>query len=220
MTLMPFTPHLEEEDIEIPTDASMLSFAMLARQTTDAPVDIVNFPNESDSIGHDMLIKHFSELGFERDSDQVRYLGNGIPVELDLTNANDLLPPLACVLALGQGGALIGFGHARFKESDRVQRTFDVMKDFGLIARLVGNKIVIDGGQSLSTPSHIVKTYDDHRIQLTAIHLALGCDSRVMVEGKETYAVVDEYAIQRLMDHGIKIETTVVPSTMASKMMV
>ena len=52
-------------------------------------------------------------------------------------------------------------------------------------------------GPTISQPDGLVQTYGDHRMQMTALVLAMGCPSTVLVEGSELHEVADPEAVQR-----------------------
>ena len=48
-------------------------------------------------------------------------------MDLDLRDCNDLLPALSAYLAMGPGGRIRNAAHARFKESDRISKTVEMI---------------------------------------------------------------------------------------------
>ena len=94
------------------------------------------------------------------------------PLDIDLRDANDLLPPLAALLAIGSGGRLRNASHARYKESNRIRRSVELLSQFGLKIEEMEDGIQCVGGQSPVEPSSIVDVHGDHRLSMTAICLA------------------------------------------------
>lgn len=161
----------------IPSDASMMAFAKLAN------LDVENQPIGDDSIGHDI----WGQVG-----------------EFDLTDANDLITPLAAYLALGDGGKIIGAKHATFKESNRIKCTASLLSEFGLVAEIAEDGLIIKGGQTPSQPIGVVNTFGDHRIQMTAILLA----SRVgaTIDNSRIHEIAWPSYLQQLEDLGLQFE--------------
>ena len=93
-------------------------------------------------------------------------------LDIDLRDANDLLPPLAAFLATGPGGRLRNASHARHKESNRIRRSVELLSQFGLIIEEMDDGIQCVGGQSPVKPSSIIDVHGDHRLSMTAICLA------------------------------------------------
>ena len=143
--------------IEIPSDRSLESFAILFGLVHNVEINVMNRPSDEDSLGAEIL-----KLLDEAES----------PIEIDLRDANDLLPPLAAILALGVGGDIIGAPHARFKESNRIEKTVELLASFGILAHANEEGVSVNGGQNISCPSSIVNTHGDHRLWMTAACLA------------------------------------------------
>jgi 5-enolpyruvylshikimate-3-phosphate synthase len=91
---------------------------------------------------------------------------------IDLRDANDLITPLAAAMAIGGGGVIMGASHAQFKESNRIGRTVEMLAAYSIEVEATTDGLRISGGQNPTTPIHIVPTFGDHRMQMTAIILA------------------------------------------------
>jgi 3-phosphoshikimate 1-carboxyvinyltransferase len=140
---------------------------------------VSNQPEESDSIGHSM------ENSMLRDS-------------------NDLITPMAAWLALGEGGTITGAHHATLKESNRIIKTVEMLSQFGITSTASTDGIKLEGGQVPRRPESIVKTYGDHRIQMTAIILASICGGTV--EGASLHQVAWPSYLQQLKNCGLRFE--------------
>ena len=124
-------------------------------------VEVTNLPSDEDSLGAEILAA-FASIQPQTDGE----------ITLDLRDANDLLPPVAAILALGTGGTITGAQHARHKESNRIEKTAELLAQFGLIAIPTADGLKIDGGQIPNAPNELVKTHADHRLWMTAACLA------------------------------------------------
>ena len=197
------------ERYSIPGDASMAAFSLLACTALGRDVELVGWPKAEDAIGHEVLHEKAKALGIEWDSSTLTNIDAEGPVDLDLRDANDLLPPLAAVLALNQGGVLKGAAHAAYKESNRLSRTAEILHQFGMKAEVTTDGLLIEGGQKPSTPKRPVETHDDHRLFMTAVLLASKCGGDIV--GQTLHLVADEPFIDRLKVAGIGVERVTLP---------
>jgi 3-phosphoshikimate 1-carboxyvinyltransferase len=92
--------------------------------------------------------------------------------EVDLRDASDLITPAAVWMALGEGGRISGIPHARGKESDRILRTVELLKAFGMNAEETKDGLEIPGNQTPKPPNEPVQTHMDHRLAMVAMILA------------------------------------------------
>ena len=144
-----------------------------------AGLDVQNAPEVTDSIGHDLDNK------FLRDS-------------------NDLITPMAAWLALGEGGTISGAKHAAFKESNRIMKTAELLAKFGITSSISDDGITVPGGQNPIRPKGIVETFDDHRIQMTAILLASICGG--IIEGANLHKVAWPSFLEQLINLGLNVK--------------
>ena len=197
------------EQYSIPGDASMAAFSLLACTALGRNVELTGWPKAEDAIGHEVLHEKAKALGIEWVSSTLTNIDAEGPVDLDLRDANDLLPPLAAVLALNQGGVLKGAAHAAYKESNRLNRTAEILHQFGVKAEVTEDGLLIEGGQNPSTPNRPVETHDDHRLFMTAVLLASKCGGDIV--GQTLHLVADEPFLDRLKAAGIGVERVTLP---------
>ena len=197
------------EKYSIPGDASMAAFSLLACTALGRNVELAGWPKAEDAIGHEVLHEKAKALGIEWVSSTLTNIDAEGPVDLDLRDANDLLPPLAAVLALNQGGVLKGAAHAAYKESNRLNRTAEILHQFGMKAEVTEDGLLIEGGQNPSTPNRPVETHDDHRLFMTAVLLASKCGGDIV--GQTLHLVADEPFLDRLKAAGIGVERVTLP---------
>ena len=203
------TPLRGFSEYTIPGDASMAAFAMLACSGSKRDVDLIGWPGKKDAIGHEILEEHAPSLGINWNQSKLSKIEANKSLDLDLKDANDLLPPLAAVLSLNKGGRLKGAAHAAFKESNRLRRTADVLAQFGMTAEVNNDGLTIQGGQRPQRPEKPVQTYEDHRLFMTAVLLASACGGDVV--GQSLHLVADEPFIERLITSGVGIEQISLP---------
>ena len=197
------------EQYSIPGDASMAAFSLLACTALGRNVELTGWPKAEDAIGHEVLHEKAKALGIEWVSSTLTNIDAEGPIDLDLRDANDLLPPLAAVLALNQGGVLKGAAHAAYKESNRLNRTAEILHQFGMKAEVTEDGLLIEGGQNPSTPNRPVETHDDHRLFMTAVLLASKCGGDIV--GQTLHLVADEPFLDRLKAAGIGVERVTLP---------
>jgi len=204
--LSPWTPNIYGSSIVLPPDASMLSFAFLAAKVAASSVHIEDVPETRDALGHEVLFEFAPFFGLQLKSSILSNVSDGQYTTIDLRHGNDLITPVAALLALAKGGEIIGAQHAAYKETDRTLGTVALLKQFGLEASFDDGRLVVPGGQRLRTPEGLVETYGDHRMQMTALVLAMGCERDVLVEGADLHEVADPEAVQRWQAVGVSIE--------------
>jgi len=197
------------EAYEIPGDASMAAFSMLACCGLNRKVKLHGWPDMANAVGHELLELSATELGVKWEAELLLPQPSVSPVNLDLRDANDLLPPLSAVLAMNAGGRLFGATHAAYKESNRLTRTLELLNQFGLKAALADDGLTIEGNQSPTAPIDPVDTFGDHRLFMTAVLLASICGGDVI--GQDLHTVADEDFLNRLKLAGIGIEAVVLP---------
>lgn len=144
-----------------------------------AGLDIENPPKSEDLIGHDLS-------------------------NLNLKDSNDLITPLAAILALSDGGTITGAHHATFKESNRIKCTKKMLEQFSIHCNETADGLQIPGGQTPISPNQLVKTYGDHRIQMTAVILASKCGATI--EGENLHEIAWPSFIQQLQNCGLIID--------------
>ena len=184
----------------------MLSFALLAAKVSSARVDIMQVPDTEDALGHEILFELAQHVGLQIEESTIVAVSKGQFTTVDLRHGNDLITPVAALLALAGGGEITGAEHAAYKETDRTVGTVDLLEQFGLNASFEQGCLLVPGGQVLASPEGFVRTYGDHRMQMTALVLAMGCTKEVMIEGSQLHEVADPEALARWRLAGAEIE--------------
>ncbi len=193
-TISPWASNPPREWI-VPSDASMMAFPILACILKKQSIRIKNPVQSKDALGHEILIDNLNKMGIEIQDETLTYVGGSKSLDIDLRDANDLLPPLAAILAISGGGRLRGASHAKHKESNRIESTTSLLNSFGIKCIIEDDGISIEGGQFLKKPSKIVDTYGDHRIQMTAIILA--SETGGTIEGPRLHKIADPEFLER-----------------------
>lgn len=202
LRLGPWTPR-PPSTVSLPGDASMAAFGMLLLRVRGGALRMERWPSDEDGLGSELLRTLAPRLGLEWEGDLLR---NGTPssspLSIDLSNANDLIGPLAAMLALGPGGDITGAPHARHKESDRLSSTASILRAFDLEAEETDEGLRLKGGQRPRAPAGRVSTELDHRAMMTATCLAAECGASV--EGPRLHRVADPGFLDRLAMLGIE----------------
>ena len=181
----------------------MLAFTALSCVVANREITVANLPTKEDSIGHEVLLNTLPEIGLRLNQNSLMLLGTSSKVDIDLVDANDLLPPLSAILALTGGGTISGAAHAMFKESNRIDKTAKMLQQFGIECIIKEDGIAIKGNQSVQKPLSMVQTYGDHRLQMTAIILATKVGA--IVEGPELHQIADPSFLERLSTMPAKV---------------
>ena len=107
------------------------------------------------------------------------------PVELDVSQCPDLVPPLAAMAAL-RDRETTRIGNAarlRIKESDRLSTITAALTALGAEVHEEPDRLIIVGKPSL--PGGTVDSANDHRIAMMAAIAATGCTGPVTIRGAE-----------------------------------
>jgi len=184
------------DEIIIPGDSSMASFAILLCKLHNCSLELSNWPENNDNLGSEILRDSAKYLGISWDDNVIKSLNKVEYASYDLTDCNDLITPLAVTISLGGGGEIIGISHTVYKESNRIESTLELMDNFGLKGIFDGEKIIIEGGQELTKPTLPVNCYDDHRIFMTAAILMTKYGGDLI--GKGLHSVADFDFLNRL----------------------
>jgi len=150
-----------------------------------------------------MSFAKLANLAVENPATRQENLGHDLENTI-LRDSNDLITPMAAWLALGKGGVISHASHAAFKESNRVIKTAELLSAFGLKAEITDDGLEIAGNQKPTTPKSIVKTYNDHRIQMTAVLLASITGGTI--EGKYLHRVAWPSYIEQLVECGLQLD--------------
>ena len=141
------------------------------------PPSEVKIPADSSLLAFIHLFNHLhaSDISVELETKDILYpevLDSQIQGKIDLGTANDLITPIAALMCLQTGGEIIGVAHARHKESNRIEKTVEMLKSFALEVEATADGLRMKGGQEVAVPTEIVACFGDHRMFMTAAVLA------------------------------------------------
>ena len=123
----------------------------------------------------------------------------------DLSDSPDLLPVMAVLATKAKGDvSLVGIGHARLKETDRISILAHELSKMGVSVK--------EGKDSLTIRSHrevkkcVLDSHGDHRLFMTFCAIGLGTPEGLAVEGLETSDISYPNFIADIQRLGGKIE--------------
>ncbi len=170
------------------------------------PPKIIKIPQEvslfpisillSELHGVDFKIRNLGDSDFLKSSiEMISAIDKKI---LDLRDCSDFITPAAAILAIRKGGRIIGAEHAKGKESDRIEKTSELLNIFGMDCEIVEGTLVIRGGQVPKRPENPVETHLDHRIAMTA--MALATYSGGEIDSPEISKITDPTFIRKILN--------------------
>lgn len=105
-------------------------------------------------------------------------------IDVEISDIPDLTPVLGVLLALSKGGGkLKNCRRLRYKESNRIESTIELIRSLGGHAELDDEDIVIEGCEMLRGGT--VDAYHDHRIVMASAVASLRCKETVKILGYE-----------------------------------
>ena len=166
---VPGGQHFQARDVTIEADWSQAAF-WLAAGALGNPVRTAGLNEQS--IQGDRVIREYLALFA------------GKPVEIDVSDCPDLLPPLAVIASCHDGTTrLVNAARLRLKESDRLTAVTKMLNALGSNVEEGPDFLEIKGRNSLD--GGIVDGANDHRIVMAAAIAAARCADPVTILGAE-----------------------------------
>mgnify|MGYP001173674355 CR=1 FL=1 len=100
--------------------------------------------------------------------------------KINLRDGSDIITPAAALMAISEGGEIIGATHTKGKETDRIMRTSELLQKFSLKCTSKGDGLVLLGGNHPIKPEFPIETHLDHRLAMTAVILATYCGAEIV----------------------------------------
>lgn len=156
-------------DVTVEGDWSGAAFLLCAGAMSEKGVTVCGL--RPDSVQGDRkiteVLKRFgAECGSGNGTVTVRK-GSLKGTEIDASGIPDLVPAIAVTASVCEGKTRIyGAGRLRFKESDRIKSTADMINSLGGKAEETSDGLMIEGAETLSGGR--VDSYKDHRIAMAA----------------------------------------------------
>ena len=131
--------------------------------------------------------------------------GRPRPLDINMSTIPDLFPIVAVLLATADGKSrLWGAPHLRFKESDRIAMTEQMLKALGADITATDDGCIINGVEKLHGGR--VEHHGDHRIMMAAAVASLVADGPVVMENDGCWNVSYPGFIEQMKKIGLKIE--------------
>ena len=104
-------------------------------------------------------------------------------IKIDASQTPDLVPVLSVVAAYAKGETVIYNGERlRLKESDRIKSTSEMLKSIGADVKETDDGLIINGTGGEKLPGGIVKSFNDHRIAMSAAVASVSTENGVIVD--------------------------------------
>ena len=141
---------------QVEPDWSAAAFILAAAQITDCPIIVRGLPRPEQSLQGDSVFAHFLQT-----------LDGPGPYEFDLTEAPDLIAPLAVVAVFAKSRTrIVGAAHTRVKESDRIAVLCREFRRVGVEIREHPDGLtIVPGGVLLQEPITL-QPEGDHRMAM------------------------------------------------------
>lgn len=152
--------HLEPE-LDISSAFSLISAAVL-----NGEVKITNWQNQSsqpDLVFLDIFKKMNISFFIQEEQFSITKHNNWKAIEYNLNNSPDLFPVLAILCAFADGvSTLFGAGQLKFKESNRIEKTQELLKLAGFKTEVLNDGLLIYGKSSTQDLNKKLKFNPDH----------------------------------------------------------
>ena len=191
-------------DYTVEGDYSSASYLLALIAINGGKAKIKNLFRDSkqgDKVILDILQKMGATIVRGEDYVEIGSVGNLKAIDVDLSNAPDLLITVAVLAAMAEGTTNItGVAHARVKETDRIDTTCRELEKLGckLVEREDGMSIT--GGVS----SGIVDSHGDHRLAM-AFSL-IGLKNDIEITNGEVFDVSFPNFIESMAELGFELE--------------
>ncbi|MDR2545337.1 MAG: 3-phosphoshikimate 1-carboxyvinyltransferase [Methanobrevibacter sp.] len=191
-------------EFRVEGDYTSASYILSAIAILGGEVTIKNLFKESKQ-GDKLILDILKNMGADIivKEDYVKLTSNGKlnGIDINLSNAPDLLPTVAVLGSLAKGNTKItGVKHGRFKETDRIKMCVSELRALKCDVKEYDNGMEIIGGVN----SGIVDSHKDHRLAM-AFSL-IGLKYEVLVENGEVFNVSFPNFIEAMSEIGVDFE--------------
>lgn len=174
------------EELQVERDWSNAAFFLCMGALSPAGITLYGMDTNSgqgDRKILDILRDFGAEISILEDRIMIRR-GKLTGHVIDAADTPDLVPTI-CALAAGADGTtqIIHAERLRFKESDRIASTVNMIRDLGGIAEPTEDGLIITGQSSISGGT--INPENDHRIAMAAAVAASICTGDVNIPGAE-----------------------------------
>ncbi|MDR3075109.1 MAG: 3-phosphoshikimate 1-carboxyvinyltransferase [Candidatus Methanoplasma sp.] len=176
-------------DYRVPADFSSAAFLLVAGALGGEVT--VNGLQMDDPQGDKVIVDILGDVGASvcagRDSVTVMKK-DLLAKDIDIGGCPDLFPILAVLLSTAEGNSrLYGAPQLKFKESDRILTTVNMLNAIGADAEATDDGCIIHGKKRLSGGT--VENEKDHRIMMAAAVASIVCDGPVVMDNADCCSV-------------------------------
>lgn len=168
-------------------DWSNMAFFLVAGAISENPINISGL-NLNSLQGDKKILEILKSFGanISMDKSMITVSKNILnPLEIDISDIPDLLPILAVLSAKAIGKTrFYNAGRLRFKESDRLKSTSNMIKNLGGNSIEKDDELIIIGSGKLNGGS--VDSYNDHRIAMSASIASIICKNPVILKNEKS----------------------------------
>lgn len=191
-------------------DYSSCSYLLAACCIFGGEITILNLFKDSkqgDKIILDILSKMGADITCDDSSVTIKSDGNLNAIDtIDLSDAPDLLITVAVLASLAKGRTkIIGIGHTRFKETDRISTTCEELRKCGCELEEFEDYIIINGQTMDKNKEIILSSHKDHRLAMGLILLNLK-GYNVSIEDGDVFNVSFPNFIELMKEIGINLK--------------
>ena len=193
-------------DYRVPADFSSAAFPLVAGALGgEVTVKGLQMDDpQGDRVIADILREAGASVSFGEDSVTVKK-GSLRALDLDIGKCPDLFPILAVLLSTADGTSrLYGAPQLRFKESDRIRTTVDMLTAIGADAEGTDDGCIIKGKKTLTGGK--VNNEGDHRIMMAAAVASLLCEKPVVMDNAECCSVSYPEFPEHMRSLGMSVE--------------
>jgi 3-phosphoshikimate 1-carboxyvinyltransferase len=193
-------------DVTVPADMSSAAFPLTAG-ALGGSVSASNL-DMNDPQGDKRIVDILRDAGADVTVDGTKVTAsadklNGIDVNMN--DIPDLFPIVAVLLSTAKGKSkLYGAPHLRFKESDRIAATVNMLLSLGANVTETEDGCIINGVKRLKG-GH-VEHHEDHRILMAAAVASLVCDHEVTMSNSNCYDVSYPLFFEQMKRLGLNAE--------------
>jgi 3-phosphoshikimate 1-carboxyvinyltransferase len=190
-------------------DYSSASYFFALAAMTGSKITVQNL-NQNSKQADRMILEIIKEMGASVivKGNDVTVKGNSLKgIEVDLSDAPDLLPTVAALGCKARGVTLIkNVGHARFKETDRIAACTKEFKKFGVEIDEYEDGISVTGASELTGSE--VRSYKDHRMAMALAVLGACTKGKTVIEGAECIKISYPLFFESIKNVGLEVQVS------------
>ncbi|MDR0778016.1 MAG: 3-phosphoshikimate 1-carboxyvinyltransferase [Methanomassiliicoccaceae archaeon] len=193
-------------DITIPSDMSSAAFPLTAG-ALGGSVTVRNI-DMNDPQGDKMIVEILKNAGayVSENGDEITASAGMLKgADIDMSDIPDLFPIVAVLLSTAKGKSrLYGAPQLRFKESDRIKATVNMLSALGADIAETDDGCVMNGIKKLKGGE--IEHLEDHRILMAAAVASLVCDNPVTMRKSNCYDISYPLFIEHMKRLGVGTE--------------